>query len=113
MEKGLKPLKEQEMDGWTDRDSQERGGIYESAPEMPPWDERQISTSPEDRHPPEEHICTQCQGPEGGTEQQFVVEKPTPDPWADLGIPGFLDRRVDPSRAPALGPPGDSLDDFK
>jgi hypothetical protein len=28
------------------------------------------------------------------------------DPWADLGIPDYLNRR------PALGPPGDSLDDL-
>jgi hypothetical protein len=63
-----------------------------SASEPPPWEERQISTSPEDRRPP---------------------TAPAPAPSGDgLDIPPFL-RRVDPSRAPALGPPGDSLDDFQ
>jgi RecA-family ATPase len=38
---------------------------------------------------------------------------PASDPWEDLGIPGFLDRANGPDRAPAVGPPGDSLDDFK
>jgi putative DNA primase/helicase len=63
-----------------------------SATEPPPWEGRQISTSPEDRRPP---------------------TAPAPAPSGDgLDIPPFL-RRVDPSRAPALGPPGDSLDDFQ
>ena len=35
------------------------------------------------------------------------------DPWAGLDIPEFLQREVPPERRPALGPPGDSLDDFK
>jgi hypothetical protein len=34
---------------------------------------------------------------------------PPPDPWADLGIPASLDR-TNGARAPALGPPGDSLE---
>jgi putative DNA primase/helicase len=38
---------------------------------------------------------------------------PAPDPWAGLDIPPFLDRTNGTGRAPALGPPGDSLDDFK
>jgi hypothetical protein len=38
------------------------------------------------------------------------------DPWSSLAIPDFLARtpgEVPPDRRPALGPPGDSLDDFK
>jgi hypothetical protein len=61
--------------------------------EPPPWEERQISTSPEDRRPP---------------------TAPAADPWDEAGrIPSFLDRTNGADRAPALGPPGDSLDDFR
>jgi putative DNA primase/helicase len=146
MEKGLKPLKEQEMDGWTDREAQDEGGAYETTPESPPWEEPQVRVSPEDRHPSGERACQQCGDKEHGTERQFVVEgrsvwlhpecrrfypggaaaavetvdlapqdtppPPPPDPWVDLGIPAFLDR-TNGDRAPALGPPGDSLDDFQ
>jgi hypothetical protein len=68
-----------------------------SVPESPPWEEaRQISTSPEDRHPPGER------------------PPPAPDPWDEAGeIPAFLRRTNGDARAPALGPPGDSLDDFQ
>ena len=44
---------------------------------------------------------------------------PTSDPWQDYPeLPPSCDRRPKPApqtngRAPALGPPGDSLDDFK
>jgi hypothetical protein len=64
---------------------------------------RQISTSPEDRHPTEER-----------TPPPPPPKAPAPDPWAGLEIPPFLDRRTNgDGRAPALGPPGDSLEDFK
>jgi hypothetical protein len=43
------------------------------------------------------------------TPKPALAQAPSGD---GLDIPSFL-RRVDPSRAPALGPPGDSLDDFK
>jgi putative DNA primase/helicase len=145
MESGHKPLNTQEMDGWTDREAQDEGSVYESAPESPPWEERQISSSP-DRRPPDERTCQQCHDKEDGTERQFVVEgrpvwlhpeckrfypgaaaavesvdlapqdtppPPPPDPWADLGIPSFLDRTNGADRAPALGRPGDSLDDLQ
>jgi hypothetical protein len=37
-----------------------------------------------------------------------------PDPWEEAGkIPTFLDRTNGAARAPALGPPGDGLDDFQ
>src|SRR5262249_7622379 len=37
-----------------------------------------------------------------------------PDPWAEAGeIPPFLRRTNGDARAPALGPPDDSLDDFQ
>jgi hypothetical protein len=67
-----------------------------SAPETPPWTERQISTSPEDRRPPGE-------------------TPPAPvDLWEEAGkIPDFLRRSNGDDRAPPLGPPGDSLDDFQ
>jgi hypothetical protein len=55
---------------------------------------RQISASPEDRRPPGE-------------------PPPQVDPWEEAGkIPAFLDR-TNGANAPALGPAGDSLDDFQ
>jgi hypothetical protein len=47
------------------------------------------------------------------TEATAAVTPPEPDPWAELGIPEFLQRAVPPDRRPALGPVGDSLDDFQ
>ena len=65
-------------------------------------------------------MCQQCHEREDGTERQFVVEGRTV--WLhpvcerfyrDLEMPPFLRRTNGDARAPALGPPGDSLDDFK
>ena len=62
--------------------------------EAPPWTERQISTSPENRRPPGE-------------------PSPPVDLWDEAGkIPEFL-RRSNGADVPALGPPGDSLEDFQ
>jgi hypothetical protein len=46
------------------------------------------------------------------TETTAEITPPEPDPWADLGVPDFRRREVLPDRRPALGPKGDSLDDF-
>jgi putative DNA primase/helicase len=97
------------LDAWTDRKGgngdaspSDHGIEPSSAPESPPWEEPQIRTSPEDRHPAEER-----------TSPPPPPKAPAPDPWAGLDIPLFLRRSNDADRAPALGPPGDSLDDFK
>jgi putative DNA primase/helicase len=86
-------------------------------PESPPWEERQISSSPEDRCPPEERAGRQGGDREDGTERHPQVESPptpAPDLWEEAGrIPSFLRRTNGADRAPALGPPGDSLDDFR
>jgi putative DNA primase/helicase len=130
----------------------DQGSDPSLAPETPPWEERQISTSPEDRHPPGEHRCQQCRGKPDGMERPVTVEgrtvwlhpqcqrfypgaaaatessaprpvtppvdspstQPSPDPWEEAGkIPDFLRRTTNGANAPALGPPGDTLDDFQ
>jgi putative DNA primase/helicase len=90
------------------------------APESPPWDERQISTSPEDRSPPGERICAQCRGRPDGKERLVTIEgravwlHPECERfYRELEIPPFLRRTNGAGPAPALGPPGDSLDDFQ
>jgi putative DNA primase/helicase len=91
------------------------------------------------RPSPEGGTCIQCRGPVDGQERQVAVgnttvwlhpecerfypkaappqpqvesakPQPSPDPWAGLEIPTFLRRS---KRAPTLGPPGDSLDEFR
>jgi putative DNA primase/helicase len=91
-----------------------------TAPESTPWEEPQIHTSPEDRRPADERKCQQCRGPVNGTERQCVVEgravwlhPQCEQPYRNLALPPFLRRTNGDGRAPALGPPGDSLDDFQ
>jgi putative DNA primase/helicase len=76
----------------------DQGPEPSAAPEPPPWEEPQIRVSPEDRHPPAAELAP----------------APAPDPWEEAGrIPSFLRRTNGADRSPALGPPGDSLDDFQ
>jgi hypothetical protein len=56
----------------------------------------------------------------GGSRIEGGTTAPKPDPWDDLGIPGFLDRRPPPAAAPTddrrpaiSAGPDDSLDDFR
>src|SRR5262249_55127366 len=50
----------------------------------------------------------------GLDQEKSIIGGPAKDdPWADLDIPPYLDRRPKWPNPPALGPPGDSLDDFR
>jgi hypothetical protein len=55
-------------------DGSEGGSDHEGDPSSVPAEEQQVSTSPEDQHPPGERKCEQCRGKEDGKEQQFMVE---------------------------------------
>jgi putative DNA primase/helicase len=101
-----------------DASNSDHGLEPSSAPESRPWEERQISASPEDRRPAGE-CCAQCHGPVDGKERPVAIEGRTvwlhPECerfYRDLAIPAFL-RRTNGANAPAVGPPGDSLDDFQ
>jgi putative DNA primase/helicase len=64
------------------------------------------------------HACTH-ENPETDCANDFDQRKSPAqvpaknDPWADLDIPSYLDRRPHRPNPPALGPSGDSLDDFQ
>jgi hypothetical protein len=112
-------------DAWTDRNGGDGNNVCPSdaGPELspaesPPWEGRQISTSPEDRHPPDK--CAQCRGPVDGKERLVEVEGSTlwlhvecERHYRALALPVFLRRTNGAAGAPALVPPGDSLEDFQ
>jgi 5S rRNA maturation endonuclease (ribonuclease M5) len=64
--------------------------------------ERQISTSPEDRHPRGEHVCAQCNGPEDGKEQPVEVGGKTV--WLHPECERFY-RKATTASAPPAPPP--------
>jgi hypothetical protein len=90
--------------------------------------ERQITTSPEDRHPPSDRICVQCNGPEDGKERLVAIGDKTvrlhpecerfylkAEEWKKLvgPMPDFLDRNRPRVAQPAIAAGDDDLGDVE